>query len=58
MNDRLVIRPAREHDCEFITGLVPSLLEFGSPTWDDAGTFAPGFRDVLAGAVRAHRGRS
>jgi ribosomal protein S18 acetylase RimI-like enzyme len=53
MTERLLIRPARERDCEFIGGLVPSLLEFGSPTWDDAGAFAPGLRDVLADAVRA-----
>lgn len=50
---QFLIRPARERDCEFITGLVPSLLEFGSPAWDDASAFAPGFREVLAGAVRA-----
>ncbi|MGH2881435.1 MAG: GNAT family N-acetyltransferase [Solirubrobacteraceae bacterium] len=53
MTDRLLIRPARERDCQFIAGLVPSLLEFGSPTWDDAGALAPGFREVLADAVRA-----
>lgn len=53
MTDGLLIRPAHEGDCEFLAGLVPSLLEFGSPTWDDARAFAPGFRDVLAGAVRA-----
>jgi ribosomal protein S18 acetylase RimI-like enzyme len=53
MSDGLLIRPAHEGDCEFLAGLVPSLLEFGSPTWDDARAFAPGFRDVLADAVRA-----
>lgn len=53
MTDRLLIRPADERDGEFIAGLVPSLLEFGSPTWNDAGAFAPGFRDALADAVRA-----
>ena len=53
MTDRLFIRPAEEHDCEFIAGLVPGLLEFGSPIWDDAGAFASGFRDVLVDAVRA-----
>lgn len=52
MTDQFLIRRAHDRDCEFITGLVPSLLEFGSPTWDDAGAFAPGFRDALAGAVR------
>jgi ribosomal protein S18 acetylase RimI-like enzyme len=53
MSDRLLIRPADERDREFIVGLVPSLLEFGSPTWDDVAAFAPGFRDVLADTVRA-----
>lgn len=53
MTNQFLIRPADDRDSEFITGLVPSLLEFGSPVWDDAEAFAPGFRDVLAGAVRA-----
>jgi hypothetical protein len=30
MTDQFLIRPAHEGDCEFIAGLVPSLLEFGS----------------------------
>jgi ribosomal protein S18 acetylase RimI-like enzyme len=58
MTDQLSIRPAHERDCEFIAGLVPSLLEFASPAWDDAAAFAPGFRDVLAGAVRAQSPQS
>jgi ribosomal protein S18 acetylase RimI-like enzyme len=58
MTDRFLIRPAHERDCEFIAGLVPGLLEFGSPAWDDAAAFAPGFRDVLVGAVRAQGPRS
>jgi ribosomal protein S18 acetylase RimI-like enzyme len=58
MTDRLSIRPAHERDCEFMAGLVPSLLEFGSLTWDDAGPSAPGFREVLADAVRAQGPRS
>jgi ribosomal protein S18 acetylase RimI-like enzyme len=53
MTHRFLIRPAQERDCEFIAGLVPSLLEFGSPAWNDAAAFAPGFRDVLIAAVRA-----
>lgn len=32
---------------------MPSLLEFGSPAWDDAAALTPGFRDVLVSAVRA-----
>jgi ribosomal protein S18 acetylase RimI-like enzyme len=53
MTDRLLIRPADERDCEFIAGLVPSLLEFGSPTWHETGSFASGFRDVLVDTVRS-----
>jgi len=53
MTDQFLIRPAHEGDCEFIAGLVPSLLEFGSPAWDDAAALTPGFRDVLVSAVRA-----
>jgi ribosomal protein S18 acetylase RimI-like enzyme len=53
MTDQFLIRPAHERDCEFIAELVPSLLEFASPAWDDAAAFAPGLRDVLARAVRA-----
>jgi ribosomal protein S18 acetylase RimI-like enzyme len=53
MTEQFLIRTADERDCEFIAGLVPSLLEFGSPVWDDAEAFAPGFRDVLARAVGA-----
>lgn len=52
VTDRFLIRPADERDCKFIAELVPSLLEFGSPAWDDAAAFAPGFRDALVRAVR------
>jgi ribosomal protein S18 acetylase RimI-like enzyme len=58
MSDQLLIRPAHEGDTEFVAGLVSSLLEFGSPAWHDASTFAAGFRRVLAGAVRAQDARS
>ena len=53
MTDQFLIRPAHEGDCEFIAGLVPSLLEFASPAWDDTAPLTPGFRDVLVSAVRA-----
>lgn len=53
MTDRILIRPAHESDCDFVAGLVSSLLEFGSPAWENADALAPGFRDVLADAVRA-----
>jgi hypothetical protein len=51
MGDRIVVRPAVEGDCDFITGLVPSLLQFGSPAWEDKQTLAPGFREALARAA-------
>ena len=41
-----------------MAGLVSSLLEFGSPAWKDAEALAPGFAEVLAGAVRAQDPRS
>jgi ribosomal protein S18 acetylase RimI-like enzyme len=56
--DRIEIRAACEADADFIAGLVPSLLEFGSPAWKDAEALAPGFAEVLAGAVRAQGSRS
>jgi ribosomal protein S18 acetylase RimI-like enzyme len=37
---------------------VSSLLEFGSPAWEDAEAMAPGFREVLARAVRCQDARS
>jgi ribosomal protein S18 acetylase RimI-like enzyme len=56
--DRIEIRAAREDDVGFVAGLVPSLLEFGSPAWNDAGLLAAGFAEVLARAVRARDSRS
>jgi hypothetical protein len=53
MTGPIVIRPAHDRDREFVVGLVPSLLEFGSPVWEDGDALAPGFRDVLARAVGA-----
>ena len=41
-----------------MAGLVSSLLEFGSPTWQDPERLAPGFAAVLDGAVRAQDSRS
>lgn len=51
MTEQIVIRPARDGDRDFVVGLVPSLLEFGSPAWNDVEGLAPGFRSVLADAV-------
>jgi len=53
MTDRIVIRPAHAGDSDFVAGLVPSLLRFGSPAWENADALAPGFRNVLVDAVRA-----
>ena len=53
MTDPLLIRPAREHDCEFVAGFAPSLLESGSPAGHDPDALAPRFREALAQAVRA-----
>ena len=58
MCDWIVIRTAREDDIEFIAGLVPSLLEFGSPGWKDKDALAPGFGEALARAVRDQSVRS
>ena len=58
MTDRIVIRPAQASDSDFVAGLVPSLLQFGSPAWDNADALAPGFREVLVNAVRAQDPRA
>ncbi len=50
---RIEIRAASDADSEFVAGMVSSLLEFGSPAWKDKEAMAPGFAEVLAGAVRA-----
>jgi ribosomal protein S18 acetylase RimI-like enzyme len=47
------IRPALECDRAFVSGLVSSLLEYGSPAWEDAGALAPGFSAALGAAVSA-----
>ena len=51
MTGEISIRPARDEDREFVAQFVSSLLEFGSPGWNDPGSLAPGFRRVLADAV-------
>jgi ribosomal protein S18 acetylase RimI-like enzyme len=58
MDDRIEIRAARISDSDFVAGLVSSLLEFGSPAWKAPDALAPGFAEVLAGAVRAQDVRS
>jgi ribosomal protein S18 acetylase RimI-like enzyme len=58
MTDRIVIRPARDGDKEFVAAFVSSLLEFGSPAWEDSAALAPGFREVLASAVNAKEPRA
>jgi hypothetical protein len=51
MSQEIVIRPATESDRDFVVGLVPSLLEFGSPIWRDAGAMRTGFTVVLDEAL-------
>jgi ribosomal protein S18 acetylase RimI-like enzyme len=58
MTDPIVIRPAHVGDSDFVAGLVSSLLQFGSPAWENAEVLAPGFRDVLVDAVRAQDSRA
>jgi ribosomal protein S18 acetylase RimI-like enzyme len=58
MIDRIAIRAACGADADFVAGLVASLLEFGSPAWNDAEALAPGFAEVLASAVRVQDSRS
>jgi ribosomal protein S18 acetylase RimI-like enzyme len=58
MSDRIEIRPADSGDSDFVAGLALSLLEFGSPAWKNAEELAPGFRKVLAEAVRNQDQRS
>jgi len=58
MTEEVVIRQARDEDRDFIVGLVPSLLEFGSPAWRDADALVSGFRQVLARALSSHDPRA
>jgi ribosomal protein S18 acetylase RimI-like enzyme len=48
----IVIRAGSDDDSDFIRSLVPSLLEFGSPLWEDPSALASGFGEVLTRAVR------
>jgi ribosomal protein S18 acetylase RimI-like enzyme len=58
MTDRIKIRPAHQGDVDFVAASAVSLLEFGSPAWKDPEALAPGFRKVLAEAVRNQDQRS
>jgi ribosomal protein S18 acetylase RimI-like enzyme len=58
MSERIDIRPAGGGDADFVAGLASSLLEFGSPAWEDPDALAPGFREVLAKAVHGQDARS
>ncbi len=58
MTDDVIIRPARGEDRDFIVGLVPSLLEFGSPVWRDPGALTQGYTHVLALAIASHDDRA
>lgn len=58
MTDELEIRRARADDRDFVVGLVPSLLEFGSPTWGETEDLARGFGEVLGEALTARDPRA
>jgi GNAT superfamily N-acetyltransferase len=58
MPERISIRQARSEDRDFVLGMVPGLLAFGSPAWQDRETLAPGFREALAKAISNHGRRS
>jgi ribosomal protein S18 acetylase RimI-like enzyme len=51
MSPDITIRRATEDDREFVVGLVPSLLEFGSPVWRDPSALRSGFGAELARAL-------
>jgi GNAT superfamily N-acetyltransferase len=52
MAHEITIRPADEGDRDFVVGLVPSLLEFGSLAWRDPDALRPGFGVALTRALR------
>ena len=58
MTAGVLIRSATEEDARFVEGLVPALLEFGSPAWNDRDAMAAGYRRALRGAVEACGGDS
>jgi len=58
MSREISVRRATESDRDFVVGLVPSLLAFGSPVSQDAENLIPGFGSVLAEAVSAQDSRS
>jgi ribosomal protein S18 acetylase RimI-like enzyme len=51
MSDRISIRQAGYEDRDFVARLLPNLLEFGSPAWQDTKILAPGFREALVQAI-------
>jgi hypothetical protein len=53
MSGVISIRAARGEDRAFVAGLALSLLEYGSPAWQDVRSQVDGFREVLARAVTA-----
>jgi ribosomal protein S18 acetylase RimI-like enzyme len=53
-----VIRPARDHDRDFVASLVSALLEFGSPAWDSKEKLRAGFADALGRAVVSQSARA
>jgi hypothetical protein len=58
MTQEIVVRPAHEGDRDFVVGLVPGLLEFGSPAWRDPDALRLGFGDALARALSSQDHRA
>lgn len=51
MGGEIRIRAARVEDRDFVVGMVPSLLEFGSPAWRNPQALVPGYSSVLERAL-------
>ena len=51
MDGQITIRAAGREDREFIASLVPSLLEFSSPAWDEPAALAGRYGEALGRAV-------
>lgn len=58
MTQEIEIRPAHEGDRDFVVGLVPRLLEFGSPSWRDPDALRSGYGSALARALSSQDHRA
>ena len=53
-----MVRPATENDYDFVVGMVPSLLEFGSPASRSPDALRPGYGVELARALSSQHHRA